>query len=362
MANAKWLAVLALCAVGAEAYAEPRFRVTKVATEDPSCSFSPGDAFDLNDTGAVIGRRCIDDRLYAFVVHKGVINVLPQDREGTAGFLRLNDRYDLILSVSSQQEGERNLLVLNDGTTVRIDPPKGDLHLDLIGLNNRRQVLAWTKGPSHPSGQHSILWQNGRATPLDAPPGSFSSTAFGLNDTGVAIGYSSSTPGEALADLRAVLWEGGTVMPLPLPPKAIGARGRDINNRGQAALSVYFEGGATRAYLWQQGAFKALPLLPIGDFDSAPGSAPSDINNLGQVVGTTSHRNELRPDMILRATLWSAGAAYELQKLLVDGNGEPVTNLRLRRALAINDRGQILVDEFSNFVDHPEYFVLTPVR
>jgi hypothetical protein len=372
MTYGKLLVALAVCAAAAEVYAQnaPRYRVERVPTEDPSCGFSPGAAFDLNNAGAVIGRRCIDNRLLAFVVHKGNITMLPQDSEGTAEQLRLSDRFDLVLSVSTRAAGERNLLVLNDGTTAQIDPLKGDFDLNLVGMNNRRQVLAWSVGGSSPAGRQSMIWQNGHGTPLGTLPDSFSSTALGLNDRGVAIGYNSRAPGEVNADQRAVLWEAGTIMPLPLPPEAIGSRGRDINNHGQAVLSVYFETGSCRVgpqreaqtYLWQQGALKPLGLLPVGEDDYALSAAAADINNLGQPVGTTAHRNCSRPDPILRATVWRGGVAYELQKLLVNEYGEPVTKLRLQRALAINDDGQILVEEFSDFIDHPEYFVLTPVR
>jgi uncharacterized membrane protein len=373
MSYGRLLVALVVCAAGAETYAQsaaPRYRVERVPTEDPSCSLSPGVAFDLNDAGAVIGQRCIDDRLLAFIAHKGNLTLLPQDKQGTAEQLRLNDRFDLILSVSTQQEGERNLLVPNDGIAAQINPLKGDFDLSLIGLNNRRQVLAWSVGASHPSGRQSMIWQNGRATPLGMLPDSFSSTAVGLNDHGVAIGYNSSSPGEVNADQRAVLWERDTVMPLPLPGEAIGSRGRDINNRGQAVLSVYFEAGtchsgsqrAAQTFLWQQGSLKPLPLLPIGVDDYSLSAHAADINNAGVVVGSTGHRNCFQPDPILRATVWRGGAVYELEKLLVNRRGEPVTSLRLQRALSINDTGQILVEEFSHFIDAPKYFVLTPVN
>ncbi len=371
MTYGKWLLALAACAAGAEAYAQgaaPKYLVEKVSTEDPSCSFSPGMAFGLNNSGAVIGRRCIDDRLFAFVIHKGNITLLPQDEQGTAEQLHLNDQFDLTLSVSTQHEGERNLLVHNDGTAAQISPLKGDFGLSLVALNNRGQVLAWSIGGSHPSGRQSMIWRKAQATPLGTLPNSFSSTALGLNDAGVAIGYNSNAPGEVNADQRAVLWEAGTIMPLPLPNDAVGSRGRDINNRGQAVFSVYYDAGtchsgsqlAARTFLWQQGSLKPLELLPIAVDDFALSAHAADINNHGQVVGTTGHRKCFSPDPVLRATLWRGGAVYELEKLLVSKSGRPVRSLHLRRALAINDKGQILVEEFADFTDHPDYFVLTP--
>jgi hypothetical protein len=67
------------------------------------------------------------------------------------------------------------------------------------------------------------------------------------------------------------------------------------------------------------------------------------------------------PDVTLRATLWRDRAVYDLKQLLVDENGAPVTNVMPRRALAINDAGQILVEAFFDPLDPHEFFLLTPV-
>lgn len=107
-----------------------------------------------------------------------------------------------------------------------------------------------------------------------------------LNENAAATGWSSSTLDEFDADVRAVLCEGGTAMELPLPRGALGSRGRDINDSGKVVLSAYFEPGG----LW------------------------SGANNVGEVVGTTSHRDCWDPpDVTLRATLWRDRAVYDLE-------------------------------------------------
>jgi len=372
MSYRKSFVMLALSAICGHGYAQteaPRYRFERVPTESPT-AVATGDASDLNDAGAVVGRRAIDSDLFAFKWHDGNVKLLPQDTEGNAAQLHLNDRFDVIMSVSSEATGERNLLVLSDGRTVQINPLPGDSDLDLISLNNRRQVLASSVGGASPSGRQPMIWHRGRATPLDALPDSYSVTALNLNDRGVAIGYSSRAPGEINADQRAVLWEAGSVMELPLPDEAIGSRGRDVNNRGQAIFTAHFEQGGGQgeplhptavSYVWRQGHLQALPLLPIGQDDFNFQGIAADINNHGQAAGTTANRNFFEEGTILRATVWRDNAVYELQQLLVDENGAPTPNLlRLTRALAINDFGQILVEERSD-LSHPAYFVLTPV-
>jgi uncharacterized membrane protein len=363
--------MLALCAICCQAQAQPeppRYRFEKVPTDDPSCTSSGSRALDLNNAGAVIGQRCIDSNLFAFIAHNGNITLLPQDEEGNASQLHLNDQFDVIMSVSSEVAGKRNLLVLNDGAVVPINPLPDDFDLTLVSLNNSRQVLAWSVGSSSSLGFIPMIWQDGQGTPLSALPGSARVRAVNLNENGDAIGWSSSTLDEFETDVRAVLWRGGTVTELPLPRGAIGSRGRDLNDGGQAVLSAYFGAGAcgagrsAQAYLWQRGRLRALPLLPIGEDDFDLTANPVDINNVGEVVGITSHRNCWDPPTItLRATLWRDRAVYDLKELLVDENGAPVTNVTPRRALAINDAGQILVEAFFDPLDHPEFYLLTPV-
>jgi hypothetical protein len=371
MSHRKSLVVLALCAICAQGQAQPeppRYRFEKVPTDDPSCTNAGSDVSDLNNLGAVIGRRCIDSNFFAFIANNGNITLLPQDEEGNSSQLHLNDRFDFTISVSSEATGRRNLLVLNDGSAVQIDPLPNDIDVALVGVNNSRQVLAWSVGPSSPLGLSPMIWQNGQGTPLSPLPSSARVRAVNLNENAAATGWSSSTLDEFDADVRAVLWEGGTVMELPLPRGAIGSRGRDINDSGKVVLSAYFEPGAcgvgrsVQAYLWHRGRLRALPLLPIGEEEFDLRANPVDINNIGEVVGVTSHRDCWDPpDVTLRATLWRNRAVYDLEQLLVDENGAPVTNVPLRRALAINNAGQILVEAFFDVLDPHEFFLLTPV-
>jgi uncharacterized membrane protein len=285
----KLLVVLAACAAGFQAYAQtaPRFRAQRVPTIAPSCATSPGDALDINDSGAVIGQRCIDAGNFGFIWRDGNIRLLPQDTQGNAQSLQLNDRFDAIMQV--------------------------------------------------------------------------------INDFGIAIGTSSSSPDNQRMHQRAVLWVYDTVMPLPLPDGAIGSTGIDINNWGQAVFSAHFnEDGTeprrrTQTYLWHLGRLRALPLLPIGPDDLGLVAGAADINNHGQVVGVTVHRDPFNETPVQRATLWCDGAVHDLQDLLIDENGAPVTDVSLKAALAINDVGQILVREFIDPLEPPEYFVLTPV-
>lgn len=68
-------------------------------------------------------------------------------------------------------------------------------------------------------------------------------------------------------------------------------------------------------------------------------------------------------ELISTLKLWQVG--FEKQPvpaaIAEQVMNESVTNLSLKGALAINDVGQILVREFIDPLEPPEYFVLTPV-
>jgi hypothetical protein len=363
----KLLVVLAACTAGSQTYAQTasRYRAEQVPTVARSCAIFPGDATDLNNSGAVIGQRCIGEGNFAFIAHNGEIRLLPQDTEGNAQSLKLNDRFDAIMQVTSATGERRHLFVRDDGATVQINPLPGDFDLSLSSLNNRRQVLGHSVGSAVGL---PFIWHRGRARALSALPDTVGLTASNLNDFGIAIGTSSSSQDNRFMDQRAVLWVFDTVMPLPLPRNAIGSTGRDINNLGQAVFNAHFDDSGTeprprtQVYLWHLGRLTALPLLPIGPDDLGLVAGAGDINNHGHVVGITVHREPFNETPVRRATLWRDGVVYDLQDLLVDEDGEPVTDLRLKSALAINDVGQILVQEFIDPLEPPDYFVLTPVR
>jgi uncharacterized membrane protein len=99
-----------------------------------------------------------------------------------------------------------------------------------------------------------------------------------VNDDGVIVGYDGD---------HAATFKNGTVTLLSTPENTIRSWASDINNLGQIVGTVTIQSGTGQyqeAILWSpSGDYTLLGFLDTGTFSSA-----EDINNLGQVVGVAS--------------------------------------------------------------------------
>jgi len=120
--------------------------------------------------------------------------------------------------------------------------------------------------------------------------------------------------------------------------------GSAINSQGDVVGTAQTASSQSHAFLYSNGAMKDLGVLP-GDLSSAAVS----INNLGQVVGTSSSG-----DFLYRtAFLYSNGVMKNLNDLIGANSGWKITD-----GLKINNRGQILaLGQNSQGVD---FLLLTP--
>jgi probable HAF family extracellular repeat protein len=112
-------------------------------------------------------------------------------------------------------------------------------------------------------------------------PGDPDGAALGINDNGLAVGYSGNC-GVFGVPLHALLWQNGTATDLGNLGGTMNNLATDINNQGQVVGQSDLSGDTTfHAFLWQNGG-------PMADLGTLPGdfsSFAAAINSKGQVVG-----------------------------------------------------------------------------
>ncbi|MCZ6835196.1 MAG: hypothetical protein O7G85_05415 [Planctomycetota bacterium] len=192
-------------------------------------------------------------------------------------------------------------------------------------------------GPSE-----AFIVVDGQMTSLELPFGR-NAIARDVNDLGHVTGWMGASP---LTDSHVYIWNEKMVIDLGVIPGGTTAEGLAINNlshivgRGRVpdGVTVF---GSPQAILWDGQVLNRLPQLQ----DHIESSALA-LNDADQIVGN-SFVGGATPGRF--ATLWQDGQVYNLRDLLVTDLGD----LRNSSGWAINNKGQILLDEGSAYLLTP---------
>jgi probable HAF family extracellular repeat protein len=212
-------------------------------------------------------------------------------------------------------------------------PTVGGINGQASAINNSGQVAGYAENgivdSTCPAGITNnridlpVLWDKGKALALPTIGSDPDGVAFGINNQGLAVGYS----GTCTAANYGVVWENGTATALPDLGDP-GAIAYAINSHGQIVGQAVNSDGTPLAALWQNNTATSLgPLLP-GDV----ASFATSINNRGQVVGSSFNSE----NSWSRGLIWQNGVTIDLNTLFPASS-----HLFVISASNINDRGQI---------------------
>ncbi|MGD0212721.1 MAG: hypothetical protein ABSB87_05765 [Terriglobales bacterium] len=215
-------------------------------------------------------------------------------------------------------------------------PTVGGNNGQASAINNRGQVAGYAEngavdstcppGTTNNRVDLPVVWNNkGQAQPLPTIGSDPDGVAFGINNQGLAVGYS----GTCTTANEAVVWENGIATALPNLgyPSAIAY---EINSHGQIVGQAVNSDGTALAAIWQNNTVTSLgPLLP-GDV----ASFATSINNKGQVVGSSFNSNN--GASWSHGLIWQNGVTIDLNTLFPAGS-----HLYVISASNINDSGQI---------------------
>jgi probable HAF family extracellular repeat protein len=213
-------------------------------------------------------------------------------------------------------------------------------------INNRGEVAGYAENsildPECPAPQvlhfKPVVWEKGVIHELPTVGGDPDGVAFMINDDGQAVGASGACATFNPIDLynltpvHAVLWENGKAINLGNLGGTTGQAGGnialDINNLGQVVGSSDLSGDTTfHAFLWT----RKTRMQDLGTLSGDVASLSISINDAGSIIGASLDAN-FNP----RAFLWQNGVMTDLNTL-VAGNSP----LYLMTGCSINSRGEI---------------------
>jgi probable HAF family extracellular repeat protein len=168
-----------------------------------------------------------------------------------------------------------------------------------------------------------VLWTKGKAQALPTIGGDPDGVAFGINNQGLAVGYS----GTCTAANSAVVWENGAATQLP-DLGTPGGIAYAINSHGQIVGQAVNSDGTPLAALWQNNTVTSLGGLLPGDV----ASFATSINSWGQAVGNSFNSS----GSWSHGLIWENGVTIDLNTLFPANS-----NLFVISASNINDSGQI---------------------
>jgi probable HAF family extracellular repeat protein len=279
-------------------------------------------------------------------------NLDPNKEGWSCGFFLPNPNFNVCLGFVWDPQTAR----------MRALPTLGGTNGFATGTNNLGETVGWAENNVHDPSCilpqvlqfKPVVWRH-RGEAIEALPliaGDTSGAATAINDRGQIVGLSGACGFAvgATTGKHAVLWDHGVAIELKNPNKApYWNTPMMINEHGDvvgfAGVPGDPNGNFTPPFMWtRKGGWQFLPLL-TGDI----AGVATSINERGQVVGYSNDANGN-----LHAWIWENGVTTNLNELIEPGSA--LTG-PLSLAFDINDLGEI-----TGTTTTGQAFVATPTR
>jgi probable HAF family extracellular repeat protein len=201
-----------------------------------------------------------------------------------------------------------------------------------LGINDYDHIVGYSTVTGE-AVTKAFVWQESTGmVPLASPSGATETYAYDISNSDIIVGTAASQASPA----KPYMWANGAVTQLPIPTGSRTGGASAVNNAGVSVGTYEIDQflGTFAAVRWEAGQ-----MFELGNLGgSYPYAKASDINNLGQIVGTSNSANGYT------GFLWMNGTMYDLRSLLAPEFG----SIEITSAGAINERGQIAAGAIIN--------------
>lgn len=310
-----------------------RFRVEKSSRDEFDVTMldllpghTSGAAWDVNESGQIVGRSCDHSECRAVLWYQGSITDLTPGQDGRAW--GINDQGTVVGDISPPESDPVDyypFLWENGELTALPGLIESSYTSGALDINEAGVVVGGSADESAlPS---PVLWRDGHIERLPHfGPDGILGVVRAVNDLGVAVGFAEGAPYGA----AAAMWIDGVVFPLGMQ----GSRARDVNRDGVVVGNADIDGDGQRlATVWTDGVGEELPVPAEGDWETQAWG----LNDRGLVVGSGS---SLPGEQIPLA--WPGGSVVVLPTL-----GGPIAS-----ATRVNNSG--VIAGWSTVADDPD--------
>jgi probable HAF family extracellular repeat protein len=320
-------ALLAVAALAAPllASADPRYAVTAIAGAGSWAS-------DINNLGQVVGSMSAGSAYHGFVYGGGVLTDIGTLGGANSGAMAINDHGVVVGNAEVDASGNTNGFVYSGGTMSALS---GGAYMQAYGINNSGTVVGsmFVTTPDD-SYRHAYSLSGGVVTDLGTLPYGDGSHAFAINNHGEVVGAAANVfHGEPNRPEDPFIYHDGVMTGLGnlggpwSAALSVNDHGQVVGYLGMEPFSVPDELYPTTAFLYDGSGIHVIG----GGAAMGWASLATDVNNLGQVVG--SFRPGAAGD---HAFLYENGELTDLNTLIDPASGWTITG-----AAAINDLRQI---------------------